>query len=55
MTPPLPTSLHAAALQAGATLLGDGPVHYLFSEEQLGRLVELLRGPVVPLLLPPPY
>ncbi len=30
-----PADLHTAALAAGATLLGEGPHHYLFSEEQL--------------------
>lgn len=49
-------TLHQAAIEAGATVLGDPP-HYLLTAEQLFeflRLVELL-GRDEPVVAPPPY
>lgn len=47
-----PEALHAAALAAGATMLGDPP-HFLFDLKQLARFVALTKA--VPALPPLPY
>lgn len=47
------TDLHEAAIEAGATVLGDPP-HYLFSEDQIAAFLSGF-GIVVEHLEPPPY
>lgn len=47
-----PEAIHAAAVAAGATVLGDPP-HYLLTAEQLAALLADLNRPVLP--PPPPY
>lgn len=53
------TELHQAAIDAGASVLGDPP-HYLMDAAQLAVFVALLREPPPPspdmqILAPPPY
>lgn len=49
-----PDAIHTAAIEAGATVLGDPP-HYLMTEAELVRFVEVLREQEAqPVLLPPP-
>jgi len=43
-------TVEEAAIEAGATVLGDPP-HYLMTAEQLARMVEAMQEPIIP---PPP-
>lgn len=43
--------IHRAAVQSGATVLGEGPHHYIFDADQLRAFIQAVQTPPCPVPL----
>lgn len=44
-------TIHRAAVQSGATVLGEGPRHYIFDADQLRAFIQAVQTPPCPVPL----
>lgn len=44
-------TIHCAAVQSGATVIGEGPRHYIFDADQLRAFIQAVQTPPCPVPL----